>query len=359
MNAARPDPQLDAHGRLRHLLTVEGLPRELLIEILDRAESYAAAPGARREKLPLLHGKTVVNLFFEPSTRTRTTFELAAKRLSADVINLHVNASSTSKGETLLDTLKTLEAMGVDLFVVRHEASGAAHFFAAHAAPGVAILNAGDGCHAHPTQALLDMYTIRRHLGPRRDFSRLKAAIVGDILHSRVARSDIHALRTLGAREIRVVAPRPLMPAGIEALGVRVFHQLDAGLDGVEVVILLRLQKERMVGAFLPSTAEFHRDFGLTRERLERLAPGALIMHPGPINRGVEIEGDIAYGDPRSRILEQVEHGVAVRMAVMAMILGEPSRLDEDSQPAATPAARPRRAGRAAGAPAAPRRRRR
>jgi aspartate carbamoyltransferase catalytic subunit len=340
--------QLDDRGRLRHLLTIEGLPRALLLEILDRAESYARAPGGRGQKLPLLHGKTVVNLFFEPSTRTRTTFELAAKRLSADVINLQVNASSTSKGETLLDTLKTLEAMGVDLFVVRHEASGAAHFFAAHAAPGVAILNAGDGRHAHPTQALLDMYTIRRHLGRAGDFSRLTAAIVGDVLHSRVARSDIHALRTLGAREIRVVAPRPLVPAGIEALGVRVFHQLDPGLAGADVVILLRLQKERMVGAFLPSTAEFHRDFGLTRERVAQLAAGALIMHPGPINRGVEIEGDIAYGDPRSRILDQVEHGIAVRMAVMAMILGAPSGAGDDAPAAAAPEPANARPGRGA-----------
>jgi aspartate carbamoyltransferase catalytic subunit len=234
------------------------------------------------------------------------------------VLNLQVAASSTSKGETLLDTLKTLEAMQVDLFVVRHEASGAAHFFAEHAAPDVAILNAGDGRHAHPTQALLDMFTIRRR---HPDFSRLRVAIVGDVLHSRVARSDIHALRTLGAVEIRVVAPRPLIPSGIEAMGVKVFNQLDAGIAGVDVIILLRLQKERMVGAFLPSTGEFHRDFGLTRARLAKLSKDVMIMHPGPINRGVEIEGDVAYGDARSVILEQVEHGIAVRMAVMETIL--------------------------------------
>jgi len=318
-----PNIQIGRDGRLRHLLTMEGLPRELLLRILDEAEHYAAdrqRDGAHGDKKrPLLHGKTVVNLFFEASTRTRTTFELAAKRLAADVVNLQVSASSTSKGETLLDTLKTIEAMQVDMFVIRHEASGAAHFFAQHAAPGVAILNAGDGRHAHPTQALLDMFTIRRHFP---DFSRLRVAIVGDALHSRVARSDIHALRTLGAREVRIVAPRPLVPTGIEQLGVKVFHELEAGLDGVDVVILLRLQKERMLGAFLPSTGEFHRDFGLTRERLARLKPEVLVMHPGPINRGVEIEGDVAYGE-RSVILEQVAHGVAVRMAVMAMILGE------------------------------------
>lgn len=308
-------PQLSADGRLRHLLSIEGLPRPLLTRLLDRAETFA---GRERKKVPLLHGRTVVNLFFEASTRTRTTFEIAAKRLSADVINLQVAASSTSKGETLLDTLKTMEAMGTDLFVVRHEASGAAHFFAERAAPGVAILNAGDGRHAHPTQALLDMFTIRRHRGA--DFSKLRVAIVGDVLHSRVARSDIHALRTLGCRDIRVVGPRTLIPAGIEAMGARVFNELATGLDGVDVVILLRLQKERMVGAFLPSTAEFHRDFGLTRERLRSLRPDLLVMHPGPINRGVEIEGEVAYGE-RSLILEQVEHGIAVRMAVMAEIL--------------------------------------
>jgi len=306
--------QLSADGRLRHLLTVEGLSRGLITQILDEATLYTG--GGR--KLPLLHGKTVVNLFFEPSTRTRTTFELAAKRLSADVLNIQVAASSTTKGETLLDTLKTLEAMQVDMFVIRHEASGAAHFFAQHAAPGVAILNAGDGRHAHPTQALLDMYTIRQH---KPDFTALTVAIVGDVMHSRVARSDIHALRILGAKEIRVVAPRTLIPSHIEAMGVTVFNELDAGLQGADVIILLRLQKERMVGAFLPSTGEFHRDFGLTRARLAKLSPDVLVMHPGPINRGVEIEGEVAYGE-RSVILEQVEHGIAVRMAVMGLILG-------------------------------------
>ncbi len=310
--------QLGPDGQLRHLLTIEGLPRGVLRALLDKAESYGEMRRGDDKKNLALHGKTVVNLFFEASTRTRTTFELAAKRLSADVLNLQVSASSTSKGETLLDTLKTLEAMQVDLFVVRHEASGAAHFFAEHAAPDVAILNAGDGRHAHPTQALLDMFTIRRR---HPSFAKLKVAIVGDVLHSRVARSDIHALRILGAAEIRVVAPRPLIPAGIEALGVKVFNELDAGVAGVDVIILLRLQKERMVGAFLPSTGEFHRDFGLTRARLAKLSKDVMIMHPGPINRGVEIEGDVAYGDARSVILEQVEHGIAVRMAVMETIL--------------------------------------
>ncbi len=311
--------QLDAQGRLKHLLTTEGLPRAVLERLLDRAEPYASAAEAGFKKDPLLTGKTVVNLFFENSTRTRTTFELAAARLSADVINLHVQASSTAKGETLLDTLKTIEAMQVDLFVIRHEASGAAHFFAERAAPGVAILNAGDGRHAHPTQALLDAFTIRRH---KKRFDNLSVAIVGDIVHSRVARSNIHALTTLGVRDLRLEGPSTLTPAGIEQLapGIRIENDLMRGLDGADVVILLRLQKERMVGAFLPSLGEFHRDYGLTAERLAKLKPDLLLMHPGPINRGVEIAGDIAYGE-RSVILEQVRHGVAVRMAVMAEIL--------------------------------------
>ncbi|HWU68633.1 MAG TPA: aspartate carbamoyltransferase catalytic subunit [Stenotrophobium sp.] len=314
--------QLDADGHLRHLLTLEGLGKPLILKILDLADSFAAETDGLEKKLSVLRHRTVVNLFFEASTRTRTTFEVAAKRLSADVVNLQIAASSTAKGETLLDTLKTLEAMQADMFVVRHNASGAAHFFAQHAAPGVAILNAGDGRHAHPTQGLLDMLTIRRAKG---DFSKLTVAIVGDVLHSRVARSDIQALRTLGAREIRVVAPPTLIPAGIEQMGVRVFHSLAHGLDGTDVVILLRLQKERMVGAFLPSLNEFHRDFGLTRERARHLKPDAIIMHPGPINRGVEIEGDVAYGE-RSLILQQVGNGILVRMAVMAMILGRETR---------------------------------
>ena len=310
--------QLDQHGRLAHLLTMDELPRELLTEILDRAAHLAEATAGRDKKLPNLRGRTIVNLFFEASTRTRSTFEVAAKRLSADVINLQVSSSSTSKGETLLDTLKTMEAMQADMFVVRHDASGAAHFFAEHAAPGVAILNAGDGRHAHPTQGLLDLYTIRDRKGPPENLS---VAIVGDVLHSRVARSDIHGLRILGCRDIRVVAPPTLVPSGIEQMGVRVFHQLEAGLDGVDVVILLRLQKERMLGAFLPSLAEFHRDFGFTRERFNRLKPDAVVMHPGPINRGVEIAGELAYSE-RSLILDQVANGIAVRMAVMDMILG-------------------------------------
>jgi aspartate carbamoyltransferase catalytic subunit len=322
-----PELQLDSQGRLRHLLTLEGLSAELLTEILDTADALEKSLRGPDKKLATLRGRTIVNLFCEPSTRTRTTFELAAKRLSADVLNLQMAASSTSKGETLFDTLKTLEAMQADMFVVRHEASGAAHFFAQHAAPGVAILNAGDGRHAHPTQGLLDLLTIRRfkgHSGASGNdcFRQLRVAIVGDILHSRVARSDIHGLRTLGAADIRVVAPPTLVPAGIEDMGVRVCHRIEEGLDGADVVILLRLQKERMLGAYLPSLGEFHRDYGLTRARLRTMRHDAIVMHPGPINRGVEIEGDVAYG-PQSLILQQVTHGIAVRMAVMSMILSK------------------------------------
>lgn len=313
------DLQLDDNGKLRHLLTIEGLGRTLITEILDTAESFIPVTDQAVKKVPLLRGRTVVNLFFEPSTRTRTTFELAAKRLSADVLNMQISASSTSKGETLLDTLETLQAMQVDMFVVRHQASGAAHFFAQHAAPHVAILNAGDGCHAHPTQALLDVLTIRRH---KPDFESLRVAIVGDILHSRVARSEIHALHALGVPEIRVVGPRTLLPAAArETFGVHVFHDITAGLDDVDVVIMLRLQRERMSGHFLPSADEYFQRYGLTARTLAAARDDAIVLHPGPINRGVEIDSHIAY-HPRSVILEQVTHGIAIRMAVMAMILG-------------------------------------
>ena len=311
--AAQPELQLDDRGRLRHLLTPEGLSRAQLTAILDRAEDFTRETP---KKYPLLHGRTVVNLFFEASTRTRTTFELAAKRLSADVINMDVSSSSATKGENLLDTLATLQAMQVDMFVVRHSVSGAAHFVARHAAPGVSVINAGDGRHAHPTQALLDAFTIRRS---KKDFSKLRVAIVGDILHSRVARSNIHALQTLGVKDLRVVGPRTLVPTILSTMGVRPCHRLEEGLEGVDVVMLLRLQRERMSGYYIPSPGEFYRTFGLTRARLPLLKPDAIILHPGPINRGVEIEGDLAYGD-RSLILQQVTHGIAVRMAVMAML---------------------------------------
>ena len=311
--------QLNEQGRLRHLLTIEGLSRDLVLEILDTAESFASMNEKSVKKVPLLRGKTVVNLFFEASTRTRTTFELAAKRLSADVLNINIATSSTVKGETLLDTLRNLEAMNVDMFVVRHAESGAAHFIARHADPGIAVLNAGDGWHAHPTQALLDLFTIRRH-APK-DFPQLKIAIVGDVLHSRVARSQIHALNILQTGEVRVIAPRSLLPAHVEDLGVHVFHNLEQGLRDVDVVIMLRLQRERMRHALLPSAHEYFQLFGLTPRRLHAALPDCLVMHPGPANRGVEIDSAVADGS-QSVILQQVTYGIAVRMAVMSMVMG-------------------------------------
>ncbi len=309
--------QLDDAGRLRHFLTVEGLPRSLLERILDTAESFSGVIEKSVKKVPLLRGRTIINLFFEPSTRTRTTFELAAKRLSADVLNINVATSATSKGESLLDMLRNLEAMQCDMFVVRHADSGAAHFIAQHVAPHVSVVNAGDGSHAHPTQAMLDMYTIRRHKG---DFEPLRVAIVGDILHSRVARSQIHALNALGTGEVRVVAPRTLLPRDVGSLGAHVYHDIRQGLKDVDVIITLRLQRERMQGALLPSEHEYYQLYGISQERLALARPDAIVMHPGPINRGVEIESAVADG-PQSVILNQVTNGIAVRMAVMSLCL--------------------------------------
>lgn len=311
--------QFDQDGRLRHFLTTEGLDRGVLVGILDLAESFIGVGTRRIKKVPLLHGKTVVNLFFEPSTRTRTTFEIAAKRLSADVINMSATRMSTTKGETVLDTVKTLEAMHTDMFVVRDAASGTAHLIAAHAAPGVSIINAGDGRHAHPTQAMLDMFTIRRHKG---GFESLSVAITGDILHSRVARSQIHALRQLGVEDIRLIAPATLLPTRVESLGVSTHHDMDEALEGVDVLIMLRLQTERMDGQLLPGPEEYFRCFGLTERRLKRAKPDAIVMHPGPINRGLEISSAVADG-PRSVILAQVTNGIAVRMSIMARLMGE------------------------------------
>jgi aspartate carbamoyltransferase catalytic subunit len=313
------DLQLDADGNLKHFLTVEGLGRSLLTEILDRSEGFLGVAQQAVKKVPLCRGKIVANLFFENSTRTRTTFELAAKRLSADVLNLNIGTSATAKGETLLDTLRNLEAMHVDMFVVRHADSGAAHFIAAHAAPHVSVINAGDGRHSHPTQGMLDMFTIRRHKG---GFEPLVVAIVGDVLHSRVARSQIAALNGLGTGEVRIIAPRTLIPSRAEeALGVRVFHDLREGVRDADVIILLRLQRERMDGGFLPSEHEYFHLFGLTEKRLASAKPDAIVMHPGPINRGVEMDSRVADGE-RSVILEQVSNGLAVRMAVMSMCIG-------------------------------------
>jgi len=313
-----PNIQLDPQGRLRHLLTIEGLKRQMLIEILDAAESFTTVAGQAVKKVPLLRGKAIVNLFFESSTRTLTTFELAAKRLSADVLKVNVGTSATNKGESLLDMLRNLEAMHCDMFVVRHAESGAAHFIASKVAPHISVINAGDGRHAHPTQALLDIFTIRRH---KKEFAPLTVAIVGDIMHSRVARSQIHALTTLGVSELRVVAPKTLIPSHASSLGVHVYHDLTEGIRDADVVITLRLQKERMESAQLPSEHEYFRQYGLTPEKLRAAKPDAIVMHPGPINRGVEMSSEVADG-PQSVILEQVTNGIAVRMAVMSMVLG-------------------------------------
>ncbi len=313
------NPQLNKHGELQHLLSTEGLPARILYDILDRASAFVDVAGRGEiKKVPLLHGKSVFNVFFENSTRTRTTFEIAAKRLSADVVNLNIGSSSTSKGETLLDTVDNLCAMHADMFVVRHAQSGAAHLIAKHVAPEIHVINAGDGRHAHPTQALLDMFTIRHY---KKEFHNLRVAIVGDILHSRVARSQIHALTTLGVPEVRVIAPKTLLPSHVEQLGVRVFHDMEQGLRDVDVVLMLRLQNERMQGATLPSAQEYFKYYGLTQEKLSLAKPDAIVMHPGPMNRGVEIDSSVADGG-QSVILPQVTFGIAVRMAVMCTLAG-------------------------------------
>ena len=311
--------QLDKNGHLKHFLTTEGLGTDILTQILDTAESFADINEKSVKKVPLLRGKTIVNLFFEASTRTRTTFELAAKRLSADVLNINISTSATSKGETLLDTLQNIQAMHCDMFVVRHSDSGAAHYIANNVAPKNSVINAGDGSHAHPTQAMLDMFTIRRNKGA--NFGNLRVAIVGDILHSRVARSQIHALNNLNTGEVRVIAPKTLLPVDIENMGVNVFHDLTTGIRDADVVIMLRLQKERMQGALLPSEQEYFNLYGLTQERLQAAKDDVIVMHPGPINRGVEIDSTVADGK-HSVILDQVSYGIAVRMAVMTMALG-------------------------------------
>ncbi|MEO6278734.1 aspartate carbamoyltransferase catalytic subunit [Roseateles sp.] len=315
---SKRNPQLNKHGELIHLLSTEGLPRAVIEQILDTAGSFLSVNDREVKKVPLLRGKSVFNLFFENSTRTRTTFEIAAKRLSADVINLDIARSSTAKGETLLDTVANLSAMHADMFVVRHSESGAAHLIAQHCAPHVHVVNAGDGRHAHPTQGLLDMYTIRHFKG---DFRNLTVAIVGDIVHSRVARSDIHALNILGVPEIRAVGPKTLVPGDLRDMGVRVCHDMAEGVKDADVIIMLRLQNERMNGGMLPSSGEFFKHFGLTPDKLRLAKPDAIVMHPGPINRGVEISSSVADGK-QSVILPQVTFGIAVRMAVMAILAG-------------------------------------
>jgi aspartate carbamoyltransferase catalytic subunit len=317
-----PNPQLNAGGELQHLLTLEGMPAAIIERILDTAVPFVSIAERDVKKVPLLRGKTVFNLFFENSTRTRTTFEIAAKRLSADVININVGVSSTSKGETLLDTIDNLVAMNADMFVVRHGQSGAPHLIAQHLSARqrshIHVINAGDGRHAHPTQGLLDLFTIRHY---KHEFSRLSVAIVGDVLHSRVARSLIHGLTTMGVREIRAIGPQTLLPTAIEKMGVRVFHDMKTGLAGCDVIVMLRLQNERMKGSLLPSAGEFFKHYGLTADKLALAKTDAIVMHPGPMNRGVEIDSAVADGK-HSVILPQVTFGIAVRMAVMSILAG-------------------------------------
>lgn len=297
--------------RLRHLLGIEDLGREEALHILDTAESFLEVTRRPVRKVPTLRGKTILNVFFEDSTRTRTSFELAGKRMGADVVNMSVSSSSANKGETLYDTMATLDAMHADVIVIRHRASGTPHLVAARSR--ASVVNAGDGMHEHPTQALLDAFAMRHALG--RDLQGKVVAICGDVLHSRVARSNALLLNKLGA-EVRLAGPDTMLPLHADALGWRVFNRIEPALEGADVVMMLRIQKERLGGALIPSTREYARIWGLNERRLALAKPGALVMHPGPLNRGVEIHEDVADGD-RSIILDQVEAGVAVRMAVL------------------------------------------
>ena len=298
----------------KHLLAIEGLEPPHIADLLDLAESYALLNRSGKTQRDLLKGRTLINLFFEDSTRTRTSFELAGKRLGADVINMSVSTSSVNKGETLLDTASTLNAMHCDLLVVRHGQSGAPSLLSQKV--DAAVINAGDGTHEHPTQALLDALTIRRHKGR---LEGLIVAICGDIAHSRVARSNMHLLTTMGSR-VRVVGPPTLIPAEAARLGVEVFHDMKAGLAGADVVMMLRLQRERMSGGMVPSAREFFRFYGLDAEKLAYAKPDSIVMHPGPMNRGVEIDSAVADHPTRSVIREQVEMGVACRMAVLDVL---------------------------------------
>ena len=310
------DIQINDGGTLRHLLTLENLSGELVSEILDRAQNFLSIGDRKTKKLPLLRGRSVFNLFFENSTRTRTTFEIAAKRLSADVVNLNIATSSQSKGESLLDMIDNLVAMQADMFVVRHAQSDAANMIARHVPKGIHIINAGAGSHSHPTQGLLDAFTIRHF---KKDFTGLKIVIIGDILHSRVARSQIHVLKALGVHEIRVVGPETLVPESLSEMGVSVYNDVDSAIKGADVVTTLRLQNERMEVSLVPSVQQFHKDYGLTKERLALAHPEAIVLHPGPINRGVEIASEVADG-PQAVSLRQVTFGIAVRMAVMSLL---------------------------------------
>ena len=311
------DIQLGPQGQLRHLLTIDGMERPMIEKLLLTADSFLRGSQKVRS-VPLLRGRTIAMLFFEASTRTRTAFELAAKRLSADLLHVDVARSALVKGEGLLDMLRNIIAMQCRVLVVRHGDAGAARFIANQVDGDASVINAGDGCHSHPTQALVDAYAIQRLKG---DLARLKIAIVGDILHSRVARSQIQIFHTLGVADLRLVGPSTLVPPEVRVLGGRCINSLDEGLDGVDVVIALRLQKERMESGLLSGNSEFHREYGLTEKRLEHAAPDAIVLHPGPINRGVELDDAVADG-ARSAILRQVEWGVAVRMAAISLIAG-------------------------------------
>jgi aspartate carbamoyltransferase catalytic subunit len=304
--------------RLRHLLGIRDLERDVVLSLLTSAEAFYEVSRRPVRKVPTLRGKTIINCFYEASTRTRTSFELAGKRLSADVVNIGGSSSSTSKGETLRDTVMTLDAMHADVLVLRHASSGAPHYVAAHAR--AAVVNAGDGMHEHPTQALLDAFTIRKQRG--KDLSGAIVAICGDIAHSRVARSNALLLSLLGA-EVRLSGPRTLLPHRDEGLGCKTYERLEPAIEGADVVMMLRIQKERLNSALLPTLREYSREFGLTRKRLALAKPDALVMHPGPMNRGVEIAEDVADG-PQSAVLNQVEAGVAVRMAVLYHAASEP-----------------------------------
>ena len=318
MNPVHPVAQLRPDGSLRHLLTLKGVPAPTLMQLMDAAEAYGSASSGGTQLRGRLGGRTVCTLFFEPSTRTRSSFQLAATRLGADTLNFDVSTSSTSKGETALDTMRNLEAMGVDCFVVRHADNDAVAALAAGARAGTAFVNAGDGRAAHPTQGLLNMLTIRQRKGA--DFSALRVAIVGDIRHSRVARTDLHALRTLGTGEIRVCAPASLLPDAGELHGCKVAASLEEALAGADGVMMLRLQRERMEEGRVTSLEDYYGEYGLSPERLRGASPQAIVMHPGPMNRGVEIADAVADG-PQSVILEQVANGVAVRMAVLEAVL--------------------------------------
>jgi aspartate carbamoyltransferase catalytic subunit len=317
LNTSLSRPQLNSNGSIRHFLGVEGLNKAQLQAIIAKAETFFDDNGQLINR-PELDGCTVMNLFFEPSTRTRTTFEVAEKRLGANVLNLDIASSSAKKGESLRDTLWNLQAMTADIFVVRHSASGAAHFMATEVTPDIAIINGGDGWHAHPTQGMLDMLTIHRE-APR-PFEELSVAIIGDIKHSRVARSDISALQTLGVKDIRVIAPRTLLPKGIERFGVQVYEDMNSCVRDCDVIMGLRIQNERIGSPLLASSNEYYKQYGITPERVALAKPDALIMHPGPMNRGVEIASSVADG-AQSVILKQVSNGVAIRMAVLALAM--------------------------------------